>query len=64
MLRREPSKPVEGSSLLALPYPYIVPGGRFDEIYYWDSYFTMLGLRESDEIEMIENMMKNFASSD
>ena len=62
VLRREPAEPVEGSSLLALPYPYIVPGGRFDEIYYWDSYFTMLGLRESGEIEMIENMMKNFAS--
>ena len=62
VLRRDPSKPVEGSSLLPLPYPYIVPGGRFDEIYYWDSYFTMLGLKESDEIEMIENMIKNFAS--
>jgi alpha,alpha-trehalase len=62
VLRRDPSKPVEGSSLLALPYPYIVPGGRFDEIYYWDSYFTMLGLKESDEIDMIENMMKNFVS--
>jgi alpha,alpha-trehalase len=62
VLRRDPSKPVEGSSLLPLPYSYIVPGGRFDEIYYWDSYFTMLGLRESDEIDMIENMIKNFAS--
>jgi len=45
-----------------LPYPYIVPGGRFNEIYYWDSYFTMLGLKESDEIDMIDNMIKNFAS--
>jgi alpha,alpha-trehalase len=62
VLSREPSHPVEGSSLLALPHPYIVPGGRFDEIYYWDSYFTMLGLRESDEIKMIENMVENFAS--
>ena len=62
VLRRDPSKPVEGSSLLALPYPYIVPGGRFGEIYYWDSYFTMLGLKENDEIDMIENMIKNFAS--
>jgi alpha,alpha-trehalase len=61
-LRRDPSKPVEGSSLLALPYPYIVPGGRFDEVYYWDSYFTMLGLRESDEIVMIENIIRNFGS--
>jgi len=60
-LRREPDKAIEGSSLLALPFPYIVPGGRFREIYYWDSYFTMLGLRESGEVEMIGNMVKNFA---
>lgn len=48
-------------SLIALPFPYIVPGGRFGEIYYWDSYFTMLGLRVSGRYEMIENMVKNFA---
>jgi alpha,alpha-trehalase len=60
-LRRAADKSVEGSSLLPLPYPYIVPGGRFREIYYWDSYFTMLGLKESGEAEMIENMIKNFA---
>lgn len=60
-LRREPDKKIEGSSLLPLPYPYIVPGGRFREIYYWDSYFTMLGLKESGEVDMIENMIKNFA---
>lgn len=61
VLRREPDSVVEGSSLLPLPYPYIVPGGRFREIYYWDSYFTMLGLRESGEVHMIENMVNNFA---
>ncbi|HMH32062.1 MAG TPA: alpha,alpha-trehalase TreF [Puia sp.] len=61
VLKRNPDKVVEGSSLLPLPYPYIVPGGRFREIYYWDSYFTMLGLKESGEIEMIDNMVKNFA---
>ena len=61
VLRRDPDKPVEGSSLLALPHPYIVPGGRFREIYYWDSYFTLLGLRASGENEMVENMVKNFA---
>ncbi len=49
-----------GMSLLALPYPYVVPGGRFREIYYWDSYFTMLGLKASGEIDMMENMVKNF----
>jgi alpha,alpha-trehalase len=61
VLRRDADTIVEGSSLLPLPNPYIVPGGRFREIYYWDSYFTMLGLKESGETEMIENMVKNFA---
>ena len=48
------------SSKIPLPFPYIVPGGRFDEIYYWDSYFTMLGLKESGQVQMIENMVDNF----
>ncbi|MBC7628214.1 alpha,alpha-trehalase TreF [Ferruginibacter sp.] len=61
VLKRNPDVAVEGSSLLPLSYPYIVPGGRFREIYYWDSYFTMLGLKESNEWEMIENMINNFA---
>lgn len=51
---------IRNSSLLPLPNPYIVPGGRFREIYYWDSYFTLLGLKESGNIEMMENMVKNF----
>lgn len=61
LLERRPDKQIDCSTLLPLPHPYIVPGGRFREIYYWDSYFTMLGLKESGEIEMIENMVKNFA---
>ena len=60
-LRRAPDTAVPGSSLVPLPHPYIVPGGRFREIYYWDSYFTMLGLRESGEEELIESMIENFA---
>lgn len=59
VLTRNPDKEV--GSLIALPYPYIVPGGRFGEIYYWDSYFTMLGLKASGKNEMIENMVKNFS---
>lgn len=62
LLRRQPDQPVPGSSLLPLPYPYVVPGGRFREIYYWDSYFTMLGLRESGQEESIEAMVDNFAA--
>ncbi|PTY03864.1 trehalase [Opitutaceae bacterium EW11] len=61
LLERAPDRPVSGSSLLPLPHPYIVPGGRFREIYYWDSYFTMLGLRESGEEAAIQAMMDNFA---
>jgi alpha,alpha-trehalase len=61
VLQRQADKPAEGSSLIALPHPYIVPGGRFEEIYYWDSYFTMLGLAKSDKWNVIENMIENFA---
>ncbi|HTE00636.1 MAG TPA: alpha,alpha-trehalase TreF [Mucilaginibacter sp.] len=49
------------SSLLPLPNDFIVPGGRFRETYYWDSYFTMLGLQESHKTKIIQNMIGNFA---
>ena len=49
------------SSLLPLPRPYVVPGGRFREIYYWDSYFTMLGLIESGRQDLARSMVANFA---
>ena len=50
-----------GGSLIPLPYSYIVPGGRFREIYYWDSYFTMLGLKESGRYDLIKSMVNNFS---
>jgi alpha,alpha-trehalase len=49
------------SSLLPLPQPYVVPGGRFREIYYWDSYFTMLGLQESGRHDLVTSMVRDFA---
>ncbi len=61
ILKRDKDPLQEGSSLLPLPHSYIVPGGRFREVYYWDSYFTMLGLKESGEVETIENMINNFS---
>jgi alpha,alpha-trehalase len=61
VLKREKDPDVPGSSLIPLPYPYIVPGGRFNEIYYWDSFFTMQGLKESGRVDLIESMVKNFA---
>lgn len=48
-------------SLIALPYKYIVPGGRFEEQFYWDSYFIMLGLANEGRWDIIEGMIKNFA---
>jgi alpha,alpha-trehalase len=49
------------SSLLPLPHPYVVPGGRFREMYYWDSYFTMLGLKQSGRLDLAADMVENFA---
>ncbi len=49
------------SSLIPLPQPYVVPGGRFREIYYWDSYFTMLGLVASGRTDLVRDMLDNFA---
>lgn len=59
ILTREPGK--ENNSIIPLPHAYIVPGGRFGEVYYWDSYFTMLGLKSSGKYEMLENMVANFS---
>jgi alpha,alpha-trehalase len=61
VLTRQADEYVAGSSLILLPHPYIVPGGRFGEIYYWDSYFTMLGLQVSGQSDMIESMVDNFS---
>jgi len=46
--------------LLYLPYPYAVPGGRFNEMYGWDSYFIVLGLLHDGKIELAKNMVDNF----
>jgi len=59
VLTRTPDE--AGGSIIPLPHPYVVPGGRFREIYYWDSYFTMLGLKVSGRTDLIENMVDNFA---
>jgi len=48
-------------SLFALPYTYIVPGGRFNEQFYWDGYFIMLGLAAEGDYVTIEDMLKNYA---
>ncbi|HEX7380552.1 MAG TPA: alpha,alpha-trehalase TreF [Nevskiaceae bacterium] len=61
VLSRNPQDHPASSSLLALPRTYVVPGGRFCEIYYWDTYFTMLGLAASGRRDLMRGMADNFA---
>lgn len=46
--------------LLYLPRPYVVPGGRFNEMYGWDSYFIQVGLLRDDELDLAKDMADNF----
>ncbi len=46
--------------LLFLENDYVVPGGRFNEMYGWDSYFIVLGLLRDHRIELAKGMVRNF----
>ncbi|MDE2224301.1 MAG: trehalase [Xanthomonadaceae bacterium] len=52
---------LRAQGLLYLPHPYVVPGGFFNEMYGWDSYFIVLGLvadhRESLALDMVDNAL-------
>jgi len=61
LFRSSDSKSASVSTLIPLPYSYVVPGGRFREIYYWDSYFTSLGLAADGHRDMVLSMVKNFS---
>ncbi len=61
VLTRQTGTVDPNGSLLPLPRPYVVPGGRFREVYYWDSYFTLLGLAASGEWQRVRDMVDNFA---
>ncbi|MFT4248906.1 MAG: alpha,alpha-trehalase TreA [Pseudomonas sp.] len=61
LLARDSRQVPRHGSELALPRPYVVPGGRFGELYYWDSYFTMLGLHESGQAQRSRDMLDDFA---
>lgn len=51
---------VRAQGLLYLPYPYVVPGGRFNEMYGWDSYFIQVGLLRDGELKLAKDMADNF----
>jgi alpha,alpha-trehalase len=50
---------LEDHGLLYLPKPYVVPGGRFNEMYGWDSYFILLGLVSDGELKLAKDMTDN-----
>lgn len=62
VLARPPVQATAGGSALPFLTDHVVPGGRFREIYYWDSYFTMLGLRADGQHELVESMIDGFTS--
>ena len=51
---------LKAPGLLYLPNPYIVPGGRFNEMYGWDSYFIVLGLEADHREDLAKGMVDNF----
>lgn len=46
--------------LLYLPNKYVVPGGRFNEMYGWDSYFIIVGLLRDGRTDLARGMVENF----
>ncbi len=59
-LRVLPAEPeqIQEHGLLYLPHDYVVPGGRFNEMYGWDSYFIELGLLRDGEVELAKSMVE------
>lgn len=55
-LARAPKQTASGSAL-PVQHRHVVPGGRFREIYYWDSFFTMLGLVRDGELELANGIV-------
>jgi alpha,alpha-trehalase len=60
-LQRLPDDParVQAQGLLYLPKPWVVPGGRFNEMYGWDSFFIQMGLLRDGQIELAEDLADN-----
>jgi alpha,alpha-trehalase len=61
LLTRAAIVPPAYSSLLFVPKPYVVPGGAFQEFYYWDSYFTMLGLIPDGHADLASDLVADFS---
>ena len=61
-IRQLPSEPgaLREQGLLYLPHPYVVPGGRFNEMYGWDSYFIQMGLLRDSDLALAKGIADNF----
>jgi alpha,alpha-trehalase len=55
----DPGK-IRNHGLLYLEHPYVVPGGQFNEMYGWDSYFIIRGLLRDNQGELARGMVENF----
>ncbi len=51
---------IHPQGLLYLPNPYVVPGGMFNEMYGWDSYFIIRGLLENGRLDLARGIVDNF----
>jgi alpha,alpha-trehalase len=51
---------LSAQGLLYLEHPYVVPGGRFNEMYGWDSYFIIRGLVRDGRVDLARGMVENF----
>src|ERR1700724_845133 len=54
------SSKIQPHGLLYLEHKYVVPGGRFNEMYGWDSYFIIRGLLRQGRVELARGMVGNF----
>ena len=51
---------IRDHGLLFLEHPYVVPGGQFNEMYGWDSYFIVRGLLRDNRRDLARGMVENF----
>ncbi|XP_055705282.1 trehalase isoform X5 [Phlebotomus papatasi] len=59
-MKKEVEEQPELYSIIHVPNPVIVPGGRFREFYYWDSYWIIKGLLYSEMYSTAKGMLQNF----
>lgn len=58
LTRKTPAQ--TSSSLIPLPHPLLIPGARFQEGYYWDSYFAFPALLSTGRRSLVQGQIQNF----